>query len=71
MKPLSDPVRALGWHLAITALAVATLCGIFMFGVIAVLNFGTPAGLAVTLILAIIAIGFASWWISDKGRPQA
>jgi hypothetical protein len=71
MKALSEPVRALGWHLAITALAVGALCAIFMFGVIAVLNFGTGLGLGATLVLAIIAIGVASWLLSDKGRPQA
>lgn len=71
MKTFNEPLRALGWHLAITAAAVLTICAIFGFGVIAVLNLGTAAGIALTLIAAIFAIGCASWWINGKGRPQA
>lgn len=71
MSPLSEAVWALGWHLGVTALAVLTVCAIVVFGFIAVLNLGAAAGIALTLILAICAIGVASWWINGKGRPQA
>ncbi len=67
----NESLRALGWHLAITALAVGTLCAIVVFGIIAVLNFGAPIGIIATMVLAIAAIGIASWWIHDKERPQA
>jgi len=68
---IPEPARALCWHLVIAAAVVLTLAAIMGFGVIAVLNLGAIAGVIVTLVVAILAIGVATWWLSGKERPQA
>jgi hypothetical protein len=73
MKTLSEPVRALGWTIALVTGLVAGIFGavavVVLGGAFAVSIIGAPAGITLTLLVACIAIAVAIWLSNDKQRP--
>jgi hypothetical protein len=73
MKPLNEPIRALGWTIALVTGLVAGIFGavavVVLGGAYAVSLFGAPAGITATLLVACIAIAVAIWLSNGKQRP--
>jgi hypothetical protein len=73
MKTLSEPVRALGWTIALVTGLVAGIFGavavVVLGGALAVSIIGGPAGVTLTLLVACVAIAVAIWLSNGKQRP--
>lgn len=76
MKPLSEPARALGWHLARAALILTALAFTVAYGAVLVVALATalagygpwwiPAAMVAALTLP---IGAVTWWWAGMERP--
>jgi hypothetical protein len=73
MKTLNEPIRALGWTIALVTGLVAGIFGavaiIVLGGALAVSVIGAPAGITLTLLTACVAIAVAIWLGNGKQRP--